>query len=295
MRFAARCSTSRNGVPERIRCSLSVRSSLVTLALCVPTPVLSPGTFVSSFSRFRSFNNNDDAAKLRAKTPPPRRLIHRLVAHFLRVRFPILLALNKADRRNSASHCLAIEQSYPSEVCVRVAARTEWRLVQWRARRLVQYTAGDSRFFPVVAADGAATSGGGIGEAQIQKSSEVLARLGSSGVLAAVDAAIALRPPRVVFPVASLDTFRSANAERGALPDAEFVKPGTTVGDLYDALRRPAGPRAAPLVSGEYVRAEGIGSGARRVLRKSDEVADNMIVHIQTNKRHAWQQQQQQE
>ena len=254
-------------------------------------------------ARFRSYNNNDGAAKLRASTPVPSRLIHRIVAHFLRVRFPILLALNKADRPGAAAHCSAIAAAHPAEVCVRVAARTEWRLVQWRARGRIAYTAGDARFF-VVAAAGA--SGVARESAAERDARAVLERLGCTGVLAAIDSAVALRPPQLVFPVASLDDFRGcgrAVAEGGAagvvlgggcLVDAEWVKPGTTVGDLYDAMRRPAGARAPPLVSGEYVRAEGLGSArVRRVLRKSDvlDAASALVIHVQTNKRRAWQKQ----
>ena len=168
----------------------------------------------------------------------------------------------------------------------------------------VAYTAGAARF-SVVAAAGAAPE-----SAAERGARAVLERLGGTGVLAAIDSAVALRPPQLVFPVASLDDFRgcgrAAAAEPGGggsggggggggcLVDAEWVKPGSTVGDLYDAMRRPAGARAPPLVSGEYVRAEGVGSaGVRRVLRKSDllDAASALVVHVQTNKRRAWQKQ----
>lgn len=46
---------------------------------------------------------------------PARALLHRIVAHFLRVRFPILLALNKADISDTyASH---VEVSLSRPVC----------------------------------------------------------------------------------------------------------------------------------------------------------------------------------
>jgi hypothetical protein len=42
---------------------------------------------------------------------PARELLHRIVAHFLRVRFPILLALNKADIADSYSKHVEVSVS----------------------------------------------------------------------------------------------------------------------------------------------------------------------------------------
>lgn len=44
--------------------------------------------------------------------------LHRLVAHFLRVRFPILLALNKADVPGALEHVREVCARWPGEPAV---------------------------------------------------------------------------------------------------------------------------------------------------------------------------------
>lgn len=79
--------------------------------------------------------------------------LHRLVAHFLRVRFPMLLALNKvrlagkkADERIADyldlpaqvdvndRHIERLKATFPHDTCVPMSARAEWSLCQWRRR-----------------------------------------------------------------------------------------------------------------------------------------------------------------
>ena len=64
---------------------------------------------------------------------PPRELIHGwkahhlhvLVAHFTRVRFPMLLALNKSDVPESKAHAERTRAAWPAETCVDVSARDD--------------------------------------------------------------------------------------------------------------------------------------------------------------------------
>eukprot|EP00947_MAST-08B_sp_MAST-8B-sp1_P003042 g3042.t1 len=67
--------------------------------------------------------------------PDPAVKLHRLVAHFLRIRFPVLLALNKADLPTAARHVQRVAEAYPLETARRavcpVSAQLEWKLLEW--------------------------------------------------------------------------------------------------------------------------------------------------------------------
>jgi len=56
--------------------------------------------------------------------------LHSLVAHFLRVRFPLLLALNKSDVESSNKFAQRIREELPHEPIVRTSASIEWWLQQ---------------------------------------------------------------------------------------------------------------------------------------------------------------------
>lgn len=82
--------------------------------------------------------------------------LHRLVAHFLRVRFPMLLGLNKVGEvgANDCSHgretlvfcslfCQVdvndkhverLKQLFSHDVCIPMSAKAEWSLCQWRRK-----------------------------------------------------------------------------------------------------------------------------------------------------------------
>ena len=56
--------------------------------------------------------------------------LHSLVAHFLRVRFPIVLALNKCDVPSSFAFYERIRKELPHEPIIRTSAAVEWWLQQ---------------------------------------------------------------------------------------------------------------------------------------------------------------------
>jgi ribosome-binding ATPase YchF (GTP1/OBG family) len=56
--------------------------------------------------------------------------LHSLVAHFLRVRFPIVLALNKCDIASSCTFYERILKELPHEHITRTSAAVEWWLQQ---------------------------------------------------------------------------------------------------------------------------------------------------------------------
>jgi hypothetical protein len=139
----------------------------------------------------------------------------------------------------------------------------------------------------------------------------VLGRYGSTGVLKALSAAVSLRPPIYCYPVSDLDTEApvgwtsgkgltltqydgsgsSSSVASYALRDCLLFKPGSTVGDVYDALRKGALPHV--LVHGEFVRAEGRGldRGGKKIQVGRDTVIDETccVLRIQTNRKSVWQ------
>ncbi|PNH08917.1 O-phosphoseryl-tRNA(Sec) selenium transferase [Tetrabaena socialis] len=165
---------------------------------------------------------------------------------------------------------------------------------------------------------------------------------GSTGAALALACAVAMRPPRPVFPVAELEGLAALQARGaasgaggllgsgldakaraaeggspGVLRDCLLLKPGSTVVDLFEVLKRPP----YQLLEGDFVRAEcsamtspegaaasaaaaaaaAAGSGGSglpapppqqswRVLKK-DEVLDwgSCVARVMTNRRSHWQ------
>ncbi|GAX85197.1 hypothetical protein CEUSTIGMA_g12616.t1 [Chlamydomonas eustigma] len=297
--------------------------------------------------------------------------VHQLVATFLQMRFPILLALNKADMSGAAHHIERVRSTFPHEPAVAVSAATERWLCSQRRKSLVSYqdasdcckAAEGSVINDLVAMEasdatsqqGASRSSKECGnqwndeaaketplltqvptsadnsdkkavlatkvtsvaqcashdvhdddmlecnvvhgapandrncssssrEHMIEKQVDIIQRrvlkqYGSTGALLALTTAIAMRPPRVVFPVADLQSCTAiparvhtstatgggptgSGAEAKArqaegshtrvLRDCVLLKPGSTVEDLYWVLKRPP----YLLLDGDFVRSD---------------------------------------
>ena len=162
--------------------------------------------------------------------------------------------------------------------------------------------------------DGGAASGGG----ELGCARRVLEAWGSSGVLEVISQCVALRPPALCFPVASLTTLAplgmgaAVAAEPGVtaaardkgpsggvgapLRDCLPLRPLSTVGDAFLACKR------AQLTSGDFVRAEGrpvhleaaaaaAGPAAVRTMRKEEVLgASCAILRLQSTRKSHWQQ-----
>ena len=77
------------------------------------------------------------------------------------------------------------------------------------------------------------------------------------------------------------------------LRDCIMLKPGSTVSDVYDALKRGALPHV--IVHGDFVRAEGKGLDStlhkKRQLGRDTAIDEScVILRIQTNRKAVWQQ-----
>ena len=56
------------------------------------------------------------------------------MAHFLRIRFPILLALNKIDRPKAAGYAQEAIAAFPYDTFVPLSAKLEFELQSWEAK-----------------------------------------------------------------------------------------------------------------------------------------------------------------
>jgi len=234
--------------------------------------------------------------------------LHLLVANVLRVRFPILCALNKTDLPSSAAFVARLRAELPHEPMEPVSAAAEWWLAKHAA--LVDYAEGAETALPRP----------GVDEDKLNRLiKNVFQPWGGTGVLRALSRAVGLRHPVFVYPVTDLQTCEAPArrvAARGALaamPETEdeeeegeesdeseeeaepaggrvlrecvLIRAHTTVAELFSALGREG------LAAHEFVRAERrADSGASLVMRKEESLAPGvLVIRIATNRRCAWQ------
>ena len=211
-------------------------------------------------------------------------LVHKLVDNFLRLRFPILLALNKIDLSGAVDNLAKFQEQLSDMEMVPVCAKSECSLQQKCKDGLISYQSGASHFhFNVQHQDLNDKS-----EKELHDIKDnVLHVFGNTGVLQALSQAVRLRSPVYAFPVSCLDTCQSisinTNEKPQVLRDCIVLKPGTTTGKLFDIMLYPP----VSLLAGEYVRAEGVNSkGVKHVLHKHDVMNEsNQIVKIMSTKK----------
>lgn len=132
--------------------------------------------------------------------------------------------------------------------------------------------------------------------------------------LQAISAAVALKPPTLCYPVSDLASecpvgWTASMGTPPRLQDCLQMKPGSTVGDVFEALKRGVISSSAAVVHGEFVRAEGRGLlhnsavvnattsppphtlGWKVTQLRRDSVIDssNCVLRIQTNRKSVWQ------
>ena len=220
----------------------------------------------------------------KVEKPNAEKMVQKLVGEFLRLRFPILLALNKVDLTESVVNLEKFKEQFDDVVMVPVSARSECLLQQNCKGGTISYQSGASHF-DVNAQSQEINEISKKELAQIQEN--VLQVFGDTGVLRALSRAVSLRSPTYAFPVNCLDTYQSISVKTNEKPqilrDCIILKPGTTVGKLFNIMLYPP----VSLLAREYVRAEGVdSSGAKKVLHKNDLVNEsNQILKIMSTKK----------
>lgn len=190
--------------------------------------------------------------------------LHELVAHFIRIRFPIVVALNKIDlakaapgqfsettvseeRRKYLAECAVadnvrrIRAALPHETVACVSASLEWTLV--KLHRSAGTTSESDRTLPAASPE--------VTQRLKQELRIVRPFCRGSGVLDCVNRAVHCKLPVLVYPVVDIDTLEALDGT-GRLAMCITMKWGSTVEDLWKHLARQ--PKL-PHLRGDFVRA----------------------------------------
>ena len=285
--------------------------------------------------------------------------VHRLVAFFLRDRFPVLVGFNKCDDDRHAAHLERVRRMHPTEAVVPMSAHAETVLLAAAAAAAANASAGtvsepartaalasgaraaragaaaagrvaSSAPGAAVGAAVGAAAGGAPSTAALDAAVRCCEALGgSTGVREALDAAVALAGPTVVYLILvpltssgcgatgatgttgskSSSSGNSGGGSGGGLWLAPcdvaplLFRRGVTPGDVYEHLHHRAEGDCLKL-SGDFIRAEAVvavgnpvGSGgglslSRVVLKKDAPLEDSQrVIKIYTNKAKSWQKQ----
>eukprot|EP00928_Gymnodinium_smaydae_P095960 TRINITY_DN8361_c1_g1_i1.p1 TRINITY_DN8361_c1_g1~~TRINITY_DN8361_c1_g1_i1.p1 ORF type:complete len:909 (+),score=230.60 TRINITY_DN8361_c1_g1_i1:77-2803(+) len=250
--------------------------------------------------------------------------LHLLVACFLRVRFPIVVALNKVDQADPQA--VSKVRAALGASCVPVSARAEWWLWQHQRQGHLTYQEGAGSA-SVTLLDSAPPQ---LADQLKQLKSKVFDTYGSTGVLEAISLCVMRRSPVFVCPVLDFATceglLRAPDAPGAAsapggkdaaisagvgspLAAMVMLRPLCTVEEAFSVVRHEQ------MLRGDFVRGEllelaasrgaggyngggtGAGGSAVRVLKKEDELkgrgpngrVEASIIRFLTNKKAPWQ------
>lgn len=226
--------------------------------------------------------------------------IHRLVSAFLGVRFPMALALNKCDLPSSQVYVQAIQESLPihgAYAGTPMAAEQEMLFVRnhlkneaqksqnfpghvWKCLTSALSLRQPILVFPVSDMITYAPLTG------LNKCAAESASLPSSGMIRCINAAGGILPSCWVDAEQAYVVENKERSSRIQLRDVIIMKPGSTVEDVFLALKKLGA------LSGDFVRAEAagdIGEKAKPVPKLEVMRKQNRIIKIMSNKRTAWQ------
>ncbi|XP_064639135.1 uncharacterized protein LOC135494786 isoform X2 [Lineus longissimus] len=207
-------------------------------------------------------------------------ILGKVVTEFLRLRFPMLLVLNKADTDTAHENIVSLQEKYPTIPSIPVSAISECDLQQLQKSGVIRYEFGDSNYSIL-------TKPSQQEEFQLNHvSKDVFERYGSTNVHTALCQAVSLKSPVHALPVADLDTLKSIRKDRedpGILRDCIPLKPGTTVDGLFEVMIH----FPIQLLAGDFVRAETSDeNGKKRQVPKQEEMSEtNNVIRIMSTRR----------
>ena len=193
--------------------------------------------------------------------------LHRLVAAFIRIRFPVVVAMNKCDVPGADRNVAYVKAKLPAETIVQLSADIETQLLKLRDEGKIRYAAG----------------GCPEGELPQHVKQYLAGNSNMSGVSAALSTAIGVRPTVRVYPVLDPGTFASYGG--GVLQHCMHLTPGSTPADLFRHLTH------AHFVEGDFVRATVIDSAScvDTIWKKDQPLPQDAVVRIMTNRKSKWQ------
>ncbi|SPQ97780.1 unnamed protein product (mitochondrion) [Plasmodiophora brassicae] len=255
-----------------------------------PSIVKRPRRLLSMFSGYRASRSlvqrairagglNVDVDPCSAKTQWTEAALHRVVDAFLQARFPIVLALNKADLSTATVHIKRVQDVIGNHA-VAVSAGVELWLQQKARQGRLSYEFGLPSFRCLGTSDFDEDD-----KRRLSQAAHVFDTWGTTGVLQALTAAVMTRPPVLCYPVADLDTRAPLIADEPCI----MMKPGSTVDDLFDVLRHNA-QRAA--LDGQFVRAEAMAldGSSRKAIRRDAEIGPQCaVIRLWTTRKSRWQ------
>ncbi|EPY29670.1 hypothetical protein STCU_04351 [Strigomonas culicis] len=220
--------------------------------------------------------------QLRAWGPPE---LHLLVALYVRRRFPMVIALNKADLPSAAGVHDALRARYPAEHFVPMSAEVECALLALRRQGRLQYVSGEGHFtLPPPPPSGAAAPTAAQ-QQQLQRVAAFFAPPAAAGgrttgVQRVLAEALARCAVVCAFPTPTLPP------QVPSLRHCLTLRPGATAEDVYWTLCYQK------LIDGKFVRCEVVeprprgGAAAAQTLRKTDPLPGRaVLVRVLTNKR----------
>jgi len=236
------------------------------------------------------------------------RELHLLVANFLRVRFPVVLALNKSDSAGAETGVSAVRARFPGEPMVAVSAKAEsWLRSRESEGLLRSQECVEGAMEAPEAKEGAPPE---VEHALGNIRERVFSRWGGTGCSQLISLATQQRRPLLLFPVVELDSLaslvsvetaaaraRGDHAPAPALETAVVLRPNCTVADAFEAVKH-AGLMDAKC---EFVRAEAIVAPAvaSKIVRQSpvnlrkDDVLPSapwIVIKLSATKKVSWQQ-----
>ena len=193
--------------------------------------------------------------------------LHKLVAAFIKVRFPVVIAMNKCDVGTAVKNSEFVRQNLPkNQPVVDLSANYETQLIQLRDAGKISYRVG------------------GVPEGEVPDHiTRFLASHGNTtGVTEVISMAVSLRPTVRVYPITDASTLNSYGD--GILRHCLQLTPGSTAADLFRVLSR------SHFVEGDYIRASIVAADySDYPIKKEVLIPQDSAIRVMTNRKSKWQ------
>ncbi len=199
--------------------------------------------------------------------------LHRLVAHYITVRFPLCLALNKLDQIDGVEAIEKMQHIALSrgEAAVPCSAKFDNYLIyeEAKANGLIEV---DAEYESL--------------KGEYEKFCSHFASL-KHGVIEVLSEAIRLKDPLFVYPINDIETEQPLDLSAKSMKNCILFKCNSTIGNVYDALKHRI--IANVQINGDFVKAEGrglAGDSKRRLMGKDTPIDNsNNVIKIFTNRK----------